>query len=206
MAEIKIEKKKPIWPWILAALVLLAVVLFFVFNDRNETEEVAGMTEVENADRLGANDYGATSDNNGMNNNGAVASYVQFVENSSASMGLDHEYSNEALSKLMAATQAKANQIGYDAQADLDKVKTYADKIATDPYETSHANSIRKAAELLTTALQNMQKAEYPQLSNEAEQLREASAAIDPSELTLNQKEEVKNYFEEAANLLQKMN
>jgi hypothetical protein len=178
MAEIKIEKKKPIWPWILAAIVLLAIVLFFVFNDRDETEEVAGMTEVETADRLGTNDYDAST-----GNNGAVASYVQFVESSSANMGLDHEYSNEALSKLMAATEAKANQIGYDARADLDKVKQYADKIATDPYETSHANSIQKAAELLTTALQNMQKAEYPQLTNEAEQLKEASAAINPSEL-----------------------
>jgi hypothetical protein len=205
MAEIKIEKKKPIWPWILAALVLLAVVLFFVFNDRDETEEVAGMTQVESAEGLGTNDYGTTAGNNDMNNNGAVASYVQFVESSSANMGLDHEYSSEALSKLMAATEAKANAIGYDAKADLDKVKEYANKIETDPYETTHANSIRKAAEILAGTLRNMQQAEYPQLSNEATQLNEAASAINPEELTLDQKSEVKNYFEKAASLLQKM-
>lgn len=38
MAEIKVEKKKPVWPWILAALIILAVILYFVLND-NEAED-----------------------------------------------------------------------------------------------------------------------------------------------------------------------
>lgn len=33
MAEIKIEKKKPIWPWVLLAVILIAVVAFFVFQE-----------------------------------------------------------------------------------------------------------------------------------------------------------------------------
>lgn len=200
MAEIKIEKKKPIWPWILAALALLAVILYFVLDDPDATEEVADISETPDV----VDAYGTTlATDNG--NSEAVVSYVQFVESGRASMGLDHEYSSEALTKLMAATEAKANAIGYDANADLDKVKEYANKIETDPYETTHANSIRKAAEILAGTLRNMQQAEYPQLSNEAAQLNEAASAIDPQELTLDQKSEVKNYFEKAADLLQKM-
>lgn len=33
MAEIKIEKKKPTWPWVLLAVIIIAVVAFFVFQD-----------------------------------------------------------------------------------------------------------------------------------------------------------------------------
>lgn len=50
MAEIKVEKKKPVWPWILAALIILAIILYFVLND-NEAEddlmEDDNMEEVE---------------------------------------------------------------------------------------------------------------------------------------------------------------
>nr|WP_294779676.1 hypothetical protein [uncultured Flavobacterium sp.] len=49
MAEIKIEKKKPIWPWIVAVL-LIGALVYFVFlrddqvrNDSNtEIESVSG--------------------------------------------------------------------------------------------------------------------------------------------------------------------
>lgn len=33
MAEIDIKKKINIWPWIIAAIVVLAVILYFVFNN-----------------------------------------------------------------------------------------------------------------------------------------------------------------------------
>ena len=36
MAEIKIEKKKPIWPWILLAIIIIAVVAFFVYYEDGE--------------------------------------------------------------------------------------------------------------------------------------------------------------------------
>jgi hypothetical protein len=36
-------------------------------------------------------------------------------------MSLDHAYTNEALSKLIEATNAIANEVGYDVQADIAK-------------------------------------------------------------------------------------
>jgi competence protein ComGC len=45
--------------------------------------------------------------------------YVNFVENNKEKMSLDHEYTNEALSKLI--TDAMANEVGYDVQADIEK-------------------------------------------------------------------------------------
>lgn len=54
MAEIKIEKKKPVWPWIIAIL-LIAAVVYFIFCRDNEVQGVRS-TEIE---------YGTSADTTG---------------------------------------------------------------------------------------------------------------------------------------------
>ena len=46
MAEIKIEKKKPIWPWIVAVLIIGALI-YYIFVQDNETHSESTI-EVEN--------------------------------------------------------------------------------------------------------------------------------------------------------------
>ena len=46
MAEIKIEKKRPVWPWIVAAL-LIAGLVYYVFL-RDEHVQSESTTEIEN--------------------------------------------------------------------------------------------------------------------------------------------------------------
>ncbi|MBC8005424.1 MAG: hypothetical protein H7X84_08105 [Verrucomicrobia bacterium] len=36
MAEIKIEKKKAIWPWIIGIIILALLIYFLAFNDNKE--------------------------------------------------------------------------------------------------------------------------------------------------------------------------
>lgn len=139
-------------------------------------------------------------------NNNTVAEFVRFVESGKNRMELDHAYTNEALNKLVQATNAMANEVDYDVKADMDKVKQYADKITEDPSATTHADNIRKAADVVTGALVKMQKSKFPELSKEAEDLKGASASIKPEVLTLEQKDAVKSYFEKSADLLKKMN
>ena len=50
MAEIKIEKKKPIWPWILA-VVLIAALVYFIFL-KDDGTQVQNRTEIENTTSL----------------------------------------------------------------------------------------------------------------------------------------------------------
>lgn len=193
MAEIKIEKKQPIWPWILAALAVLALLgYFFIDTDKDddvaqESSETSDLTSVQE-------------------NNGTVAAYVDFVKSDTNRMTLDHHYTSEALTKLTQATEAMANEADYDVQADLAEVKQYADQITDDAFETSHANSIRKAADIAARSLKNMQQAKYPSLSAEADQVSSAASAINPDVLTLDQKDQVKGFFDQAADLLAKMN
>ena len=200
MAEIKIEQKKQIWPWLIAGLVVVALLVYFlVIRDNGENTGV--VTETDSVTTTVVSDLLAVNENNST-----VAAYVNFVENSNENMSLDHDYTNEALLKLIEATEAIANEVGYDVQADIEQVKEYAKMIEQDSFETTHANSIRKADDLLTNVLQNIQEAKYPSLADEVTALQSASESVKPDVLTLDQKEAVKNYFAKAADLLEKMN
>ncbi|MCO5252325.1 MAG: hypothetical protein M9949_13035 [Candidatus Kapabacteria bacterium] len=200
MAEIKIEQKKQAWPWVIAGLVIAALLLYFlVFSDNDKnTEEVTESEYVTNTNEPELIEV--------KENNSTVAAYVNYVENSKTKMSLDHEFTNEALLKLIDATNAMADEVDYDVRADLEKVKGYANMITEDPFVTTHADNIRMATDILTNVLQNIQKAKYPSLADEVQGLRSASESIKPGILTLEQKDAVKNYFAKSSDLLQKMN
>lgn len=197
MAEIKIEKKTPVWPWVILGVAIIAALLyFFAFDDGDNVG-----TQEERSEQS----IGETANGNGLNN-ATVAAYVSYIRNDPDQMGLDHEYTNEALLKLSKATNAMADAVGHDIQRDMEVVRTQANKITTDPFESTHANAIRQSADILASVLKRMQQQAHPGMDAEATALKDAAAAIDPDVLTLDQKGDVKNFFREAANLLDKMN
>ena len=165
MAEIKIEKKKLIWPWILLALVVIAVLIYFLaFRDDADRDHAENRIEApktsEPIDTKTSEPIDIKTDPINVNENNSTAeAYVSFVETSNQTMTLDHAYTNEALSKLTDATKAMAKELGYEVQADIEKAKEYAEMITKDPFETTHADNIRKAGDILTQVLQNIQKA-----------------------------------------------
>ncbi len=198
MAEIKIEKKKTIWPWILIGLLVFAVILYFSFFRKDNDDDIAG----------GATTTTMNDSTNSMNTNenNAVDAFVTYVNSDTATMGLDHVFTHNALIKLIDATKATANKQGFNVQADLDKAKEDADKITVDPTATTHANYIKDATTKISMTLQNMQQAKFPQLSAESQKVKDASDDISTADLTLDQKRTVKTFFNNAAGLLKKMN
>ncbi len=195
MAEIKIEKKKPIWPWVLIGLVILALILyFFVFKDKMNSQLVN-----DSADTTAmAMDHQTTND--------AVTAYINFVKGDTDSMSLDHEYSHEALTKLANATEAMASKTGVDVSADLNEAKQLSQQITENPAATTHADDIRKANTIIARALSTIQQAKFPDLGAESENLMNDAKAVDENDLTLDQKSTVKAFYDTAADLLQKMN
>lgn len=64
---------------------------------------------------------------------------------------------------------------------------------------------IKNAADIISKALQDLQNAKYPSLSNEATDVKNAANGIKPDTLTLNQQDAIQTFFEKAASMLQKM-
>ncbi|PKL86056.1 MAG: hypothetical protein CVV22_04710 [Ignavibacteriae bacterium HGW-Ignavibacteriae-1] len=201
MAEIKIEQKTQAWPWVLAGLVIAALLVYFlVFQEDDQYADA----------HTDANYTTNTRDENNLigvrENNSAVADYVSYVENTKGRMGLDHTYTNDAFTKLIDATEDMADEVGYDADAELERAEQHHQMITVDAFETTHANHIRETADNIANVLQNIQKAKFPSLANDVQGLKSAAGAIKPDVQTLEQRDAVKNYFAKASDLLNKMN
>jgi hypothetical protein len=206
MAEIKIEKK-PVWPWVLAALLVIGVIVFFLVRD-DGTGGNGMAAPPQDRDRTERTDDRTARDDDRREDRAQVREvneYVTYVSED-RQMGLDHEYTSGALERLEAAVKAKADQLNYEIQADLDRIDDHVGHITDDPMETTHANHIRSAADALSTAMRNMQRQHYPALDRQAQQVEQAAANIDPNTLTLDQRDAVKGFFDRSAELLRNMN
>ena len=211
MAEIKIEKKKPIWPWIILVLVILALLYFLVFADDDDDNDDMDNTETEqieegtawetDEDTTSWDTQSTTSDT--LSGQG-VSGYLAYVSDKSK-MGVDHQYTNNALISLMNAVQAKADEMNYDISADMQSVRQEAQKIQQDPTATSHANTIKSAGTKLADVLGKMQKEKYPDLSNDVQEVKTAANNIKADVQTLDQKDQINKFFDEAADVLRKM-
>lgn len=198
MAEIKIKKKTPIWPWIVGILIVIALLLyFFVFaNDNTDDADDVNTTDTEQV----------MDNNNGMNDTADLAgiseitSYNSYI--SDPNMALDHEYTSGALSKLIAATKATADALNVDVNADITEANAKADAITSDPTSLTHANKIKDAAQSIAQALQTIQTEKFPQLKSQYKEVETAISNIDPDTPTLEEKDDVKAFFSKAGNLL----
>ncbi len=230
MTEIKIEKRKPVWPWVLAGLVIVALVGYFMFsgddNTRNDRQESAygidsdndnesrsqyrdknddrDVAIIEDNTRVDDNDRLDRTENNGRQNQ-AVSSYIDFVNNRVENRDLDHQTVSQAFKQLTEATNAKASEVGYKTTRDLQNAKQNIDQINNDPFETTHADKIRKTADILSNELMKIQEAKYPDLKNEAANVRDASNSIEPEEMAFDQSDAIKNFLTESAELLEEM-
>lgn len=209
MAEIGIEKKKPIWPWIILVLVILAILYFLIFanddetddmNDTN-TEQIQETTTLddERQDRTGTWDRNDT-----LTGSQGISAYISHVGDKSR-MGVDHEYTNNALIQLMNAVYSKAREENVNIDAEMQKIRQQANEITQDPMATDHANIIKKTGSDIVDALEKIQQENYPNLSGDVEDVRNALQKIDPSVQTLEQKDAVNSFFDETADVLQKM-
>ena len=57
MAEIGIEKKKPIWPWIILVLVILVILYFLFFSNGNPDND---RDNIDNREQMNQQNYQGT--------------------------------------------------------------------------------------------------------------------------------------------------
>ncbi len=205
MADIDIEKKSggSKWIWIILGLIILALIIWWIAADDDEPLEE---NEIEEVDTTTTDTYEDTAewDQNDTLTSGGVEGFIAHVGDKSR-MGIDHEYTNEALIQLMNAVEEKANEENVNIDVELQEVRQQAQEITQDPMALDHADIIKNAGETLVTAMEKIQEENYPDLSSDIEEMRTALQEIQPSVPTLEQKEQVNSFFDEAADALRKM-
>ncbi|WP_224995648.1 hypothetical protein [Cesiribacter sp. SM1] len=210
MAEIRVEKKdnKPIWPWIIGALLLIGLIwaVAELFDSEEPEREVAAVEQPVVEDRT------VIEEERVANNQMAapVSEYITFAEQDEQSpdMGLDHEYTSQGIQKLKAALVALADEHGAgnaDIQQKKQDMEQAADKIQQDPTSLQHANTIKDTFTKASNLMASIQQNSFPDASDEVEEVKSAAESIDVNTQTLNQKDAVKEFFNESSEAIQAM-
>lgn len=201
MAEMNVERKNRtyLWQLIIAALIiglaiLGAVVLFDGDSERAQnkmpdTKETVPATKVASVPVQ-------------------VDKYISFIRDNPAQekMDLDHAYTSDGIRRLADAIGAVVDQHNLsnpNITGDLDKLRSYADRLQNDQRSTAHADVIRDAFVLASGLLGSMQQKISPNHDAEVADVRRAAEAINSDELALQQKPEVGAFFKKAGIVLE---
>lgn len=213
MAEIKIEKKKPIWPWILGILILLAVI-FIIWNytdpdlkdERLLNDSIVQVDEnniyhekIIDSSALYTGRYGS------IRGEQAIADYLAYVDNNDRTSA-NEGYYRTAFFKLITATKREAEIQNVDVTAEIDSAMKDAEMLTNDPEITKTPDNIRSAAESVSRALKSIQQANFDDLGNDADAVATAANKIDAKTDSSQQQQNIDAFFDKAAVLLQRMN
>ena len=221
MADLRIEKKesKSFLPWILG-LLLLGLAIWGIAELVGE-DPIEGLADAEVVDEAADRGSEIVSNGNtytlidfddpaaGDRFDDLATEYSTYTENLTGDMGLDHDFSHNALTQLANATVALASAHGMQADLNVKEkaqmIRQKADAITADPYATTHADDIKAAAVSISEILGQIQQASYPGLEGASQEVMTAAQGITPETLTLNQKEDIRTFFGRARVLLDAM-
>lgn len=212
MAQIRIEedkKKGSILPWILGVL-LLALAIWGIAELFEESDELVGedVEVYENRDDVEAvnSPVVANTSDVAAGYEEEVNDYLAFTRDMKGKMSLDHDFSHGALTSLGTAIMAIAEAHDVDLTDNIKRSKQLADEIQVDPLAGDHADKIRMAALNYVESLERIDKWAMNNANASAiRELRKEAQQIKPETLTLNQKGDVRTFFDQAGDVLRNM-
>jgi hypothetical protein len=212
MAEIKIEKKKPIWPWILLVLILLAVIAYFVYAN-NENDDNSDDMEIEEVDDVNNNTFNdSTTYEDSLYYSDSTNDMMQYSESiqDSTRIGTDSTYTKMALQNLSKAVTAKAAKYNLERSKAMEDLKQYSGQMdgMSDSKMTNMtgiSKNFKAVSGNIVTVLQSIQTKNFPALQKEVTDLKQTSdkltsATIDKQQFML------QAFFRKANEVLNKMN
>ena len=123
MAEIKIEKKKPWWPWILVLLIILAIIAYFMlYSDEKFVDDDVSIEPEEAIGNQVQEGFNATNVANQYTQSDLETSeYTSFIGDKS-SLGTKVKYTKDALVQLPNAVRQAAKEHGLDTDDRLENI------------------------------------------------------------------------------------
>lgn len=192
MAEIRIEKRSPIWLWILGVLVLL-VVGWIAIGALTDEEPVVEQAAVQPEGTVGTAGAAVPA---------AVQDYAAFAnEPAQPSMGREHEYTAEGIRRLSAALGAFVEQNANDTETRnrFDRFRQAAERLQQDPQSGAHASTVR---DVFTSAVDVFESGRID--AGDVSRLRQTATSISADQPLLEQSETVKEFFSQSSEALQR--
>ena len=206
MAEIRIEKKKPVWPWVLLAIIVVGVILFFLLRDYDTNDsDMNTNADTEELDQMDNEDMNTAawkkdSLQSDYDRTGKRTSDSAYIGDNSR-LGRDSTYTSSAFTQLITAVEMRAMQKNIDLSADFREMKNQAQQLSLNMKEPS----MKELSTKISDVFQNIQEKEYPTLQQEVQDLKDQAQEIGASE-SFDDNGHLKDFFRKASQLLQKMN
>ena len=207
MAEIKIEKRKPIWPWVVVTLIILLLLYFFWYSNRTE---VMNHEEIDFQDTLSAQSEVVDEEALSFYRSEPeffedYNEYIHFLSDAHASDNdNESDFHRKALLKLIDATREQSVLLDIDVSRNLEEAKENADKVTHDVQNTAGVQ-VKKAASEITAALKKIQKKNYKSLKSKRENLESAVSDMNGMRAIDDQQEKIFDFHESAKTLLTAM-
>ncbi|QDO94472.1 hypothetical protein FNB79_11020 [Formosa sediminum] len=201
MAEIKIEKKKPIWPWIVGLLLVLAVIIFLFYasskadaDDTNTNPFIPADTISSDhpMDRMPDADTGMPAYQSSTTYLGKLQEQLQ----DSSAIGTDTIKTTKALYNLAYATTSKAVESNiYDSNAfkDLEKQLEHSE---------AEQVQLKSMSTDITNVIETIQTKRAPNLESNVTQLKTATQALSDTAAWAKQDQNIKTYLMQAYEIL----
>jgi len=209
MAELHVQRKeRSVWPWILAAVIVLALLVWFLFG-RGDDVNLAEIDDtdstmvgaVPNTEMMGSTTQTAQG--------GAVAQYLQFVDaRASRAAGVAHDYTADGLRQLAAAlSEVSTNDsAGGVSQAQrIQEIRERADAMQRDPTSTQHALQAREAFTMISSMIAQMSGQATARAAGNLDALQNAAMGIDPNRDLLEQANQIEEFFAQAGQAIRNM-
>ncbi|MDT0677995.1 hypothetical protein [Autumnicola musiva] len=195
MAEIHVEKKKPVWPWVLLIIIIiLALLYFFVWADDGTNDDVSDEDNIQQIEQYETEDYA----NNEYPEN-AVGEYLSYVEGGSDDdlLGNDPRSQQRAMMLLLEAVEEKSIELNHTPGPEMESISQWQPQQQLD--------SIRRTGKVVVDNLQAIQSNQYPELEDEVQGLRTHlnDLAVDTSDEDRNLF--LSGFFTQSADILRQM-
>jgi len=206
MAEIKIEKKRPWWPWILALLIILAIVAYFLYTDGKLVDDDVSIESEEAIGNYVQEGFNATNvDKTHTKSDLETAEYTSFIGDK-AKLGTDVDYTKDALVQLSNAVRQAAVEHGIKTDDRLENVENSALKVQKDGDSLKLAQHIKEVGGEIAQIIETIQEKEYPEMAEYPEKIKRAIGAIVPNQEINGQKENINAFFDACGDALKEMN
>jgi hypothetical protein len=206
MADINIERKTglPVWIWLVPALLLVGLALFWLLSDRG-TDDVALVEPASEAtpqiaeSRPDPAAAGATAP--------AVQQYLDTcAAREPSQMAMDHQYTSNCIRMLVQATRGAAPAGRADmVRSDLTAAEEAADRLADSATQAQdHSRHVRTAFTSVANAIYALQSPPSTP-GTQRGTLMQRAEAVRADGLLLEQRTEVQSFFAQAGDALRNM-
>ncbi|MBJ7880492.1 hypothetical protein [Gelidibacter salicanalis] len=210
MAEIKIEKKKPVWPWVVLILVVLGIIAYFVYADQNDNDLNDDFDDDYNNEQVVDPTYDSSPDDT-YDTKKSYDQFKAFDESISDStrVAIDSSYTKKAfanLTKAVVRTADDNNVEDSEALTDLRNFSSLITSISTTTKDTKGFKNFKTASDKVVKVMEDIQKKNFPALQTQVADLKQSASKIDGSVTMNKQQDQIYTFLRQSRDVLQMMN